>query len=349
MISLHHPLEIQMKRIQQSRFLVFLKIVTILLMPGIFAPLGAADKQQHKKRVAILDFTAENTTKTYANAVRNLFEVELHKTSAFDIVERNQMETILNEQGMQMSGCIDTACAVQIGKMLSAELIVTGSVSKIDGYAITVKFVNVGKGKIEFADSVAARSDRELQQAVATLAGKIAKAEKTSTALHGEGRGFSISLIGGPSRHMGEKSEHLKPTIAYGLLLGYDFLCSSHLNFSGVLHGFYLYHRESSEFPKKMELALSGGHGGIGLGLTLANTLRFQIDLLAGYASSELKSGVDGKKYSSGDMSLMALFETRLYLFKGVYVLGFASYQAVLYSGSPLQEMQYGGGLGYVF
>lgn len=163
-----------MKRIHQDRFAIILEIVTILIISGIFTPIVAVEKQQYKKRVAILDFTAENTTKTYANAARNLFEVSLHNAGTVEILERNQIDSLMNEFKFQMSGCIDTSCAVQIGKMLSVDYMIMGSVNRLgNSYTITIKVVDVKISKIHIADSETALSENEIKNSLSLVAGRI--------------------------------------------------------------------------------------------------------------------------------------------------------------------------------
>ncbi|MDY6968106.1 MAG: CsgG/HfaB family protein [Spirochaetota bacterium] len=141
-------------------------LIHIILAESIYA--------QDKKRIAILDFSNVNTSETYARAVRNIFEVSLYKTDVFQILERDQMEEILKEQGFQMSGCIDTSCAVEIGKILSADLVVMASLNKLGSYTVTVKFVNVREGNLALADSESAETDDAIRDAVKILANRMA-------------------------------------------------------------------------------------------------------------------------------------------------------------------------------
>ena len=43
------------------------------------------------------------------------------------MVERNQMEEILNEQGFQQSGCTSAECAAEVGALLGVQNMVSGS------------------------------------------------------------------------------------------------------------------------------------------------------------------------------------------------------------------------------
>ena len=52
-----------------------------------------------------------------------------------------------------MAGCTDESCAVEIGKIISADIIVIGSVNKIDEYIVSIKCISVTEGKVLLADS----------------------------------------------------------------------------------------------------------------------------------------------------------------------------------------------------
>ena len=47
---------------------------------------------------------------------------EMVNTNAIIMVERNQMEEILNEQGFQQSGCTSAECAAEVGALLGVRI-----------------------------------------------------------------------------------------------------------------------------------------------------------------------------------------------------------------------------------
>ena len=51
---------------------------------------------------------------------------------------------MLKEQGFQQSGCVSSECAVEAGKLLGVDQIVTGSIGKIGSY-YTVSANDYGK------------------------------------------------------------------------------------------------------------------------------------------------------------------------------------------------------------
>ncbi len=68
----------------------------------------------------------------------------------YTVVERSNMESILKEQGFQLSGCTSAECAVEAGKLLGVNKMVTGSVGKLgELYSINIRLFDVGTGRIE--------------------------------------------------------------------------------------------------------------------------------------------------------------------------------------------------------
>lgn len=71
-------------------------------------------------------------------------------TGMIRIMERSQMERILQEQGFQQSGACDgSECAVEIGKLLTVDRILLGSVGRFgNAYSLSVRMVDVQSGEI---------------------------------------------------------------------------------------------------------------------------------------------------------------------------------------------------------
>lgn len=129
-----------------------------------------------KIRVAILDLEGKNIPKSTAGTVSEMITTEMVNIGSFQVVERNQLAGILKEQGLQQTGCTDQSCAVEIGKLLSARKMLTGSVSKIgDTIVINIRMVDVQKGIVELAAMEQASTDSDLPSAVKKIVKKIAK------------------------------------------------------------------------------------------------------------------------------------------------------------------------------
>lgn len=146
------------------------KILLVLMLFSM--PLSA----QNKMRIAIMDFEAKDIPKADALKVSELIRNEIVNSAKFTVIERSQMGLILKEQGLQQSGCVDISCAVELGKVLSANKMLVGSVMKMgEKVIITGRIVDVEKGVAEFSEKeVAADQGAEsLIAAVNNFTGKL--------------------------------------------------------------------------------------------------------------------------------------------------------------------------------
>jgi hypothetical protein len=76
-----------------------------------------------------------------------------------DIVERDRIEEILNEQKLNNSEEFDQKSASQVGKLLGAEMILTGAYFEMFGsFRIDARFIDVETGKILKSEGVDGKS-----------------------------------------------------------------------------------------------------------------------------------------------------------------------------------------------
>jgi TolB-like protein len=119
-------------------------------------------EKERKIKVAVANFIGKNVSDTDATIVSDLFRSQLVKTKKYDVLDRTNMEIILNEQKFQSLGITETNTAVEVGKLLNVEQIIFGVVAKIkDMYYLTINFVDVKSGRIVNSESAAARDLQE--------------------------------------------------------------------------------------------------------------------------------------------------------------------------------------------
>lgn len=146
------------------------KVLTILIMIFFTIPLSA----QEKMRIAIMDFEAKDIPKADALKISELIRNDMINSGSFTVVERAQMDKILNEQGFQQTGCTDISCAVEIGKILSTKKILVGTVMQLgDNIVITGRVVDVEKGTAEFSEKQSAANKNEVFSAVTLFVGNL--------------------------------------------------------------------------------------------------------------------------------------------------------------------------------
>jgi len=130
---------------------------------------------KEKTNLAVAGFEGKNMTSADAAIVSDFLRTDLVKTEVFNVVDRGNMEKILAEAAFQQSGCTTSEYAVQIGKILNVQKVVTGSLSKLVGiYYININITDVETGKIIYADKAECPSPRDLSIAITNMAIKMA-------------------------------------------------------------------------------------------------------------------------------------------------------------------------------
>lgn len=119
-------------------------LIALFLLPII------ASAEAKLPLVAVTALQAKGVPESDASVLTDNIADELLKSGKVRVMERSQMDRILQEQGFQQSGTCDTSeCAVQIGRLLGIERIVVGSVGKLgETYSLSIRMVDVGTGEV---------------------------------------------------------------------------------------------------------------------------------------------------------------------------------------------------------
>ncbi|MDP6821618.1 MAG: CsgG/HfaB family protein [Candidatus Marinimicrobia bacterium] len=108
------------------------------------------DGSQAKPTAAVLDFVGSGITTQEAQVLTQRLGSELVQTDALIMVERNQMNEIMEEQGFQQAGCTSAECAAEIGALLGVQKMISGSFGKIgNSYTIEARMFTVESGETE--------------------------------------------------------------------------------------------------------------------------------------------------------------------------------------------------------
>ena len=101
--------------------------------------------------IAVMDLDPQGgVNKQEAGVLTNRLRSELVRTNKFVVLDRGNMDAILGEMGFQMSGCTSTECAVEMGKLLNVQKMVSGAVGKLGTlYTFDIIFIDIGTGQIE--------------------------------------------------------------------------------------------------------------------------------------------------------------------------------------------------------
>ncbi len=130
-----------------------IKPLSILLAWTIFTatfPVRIFSQEAEKLNVAILNLEGLGISAMEAATLTDRLRSEMVDIGVFMVVERGQMEMILEEQGFQQTGCTSAECAVEVGKLLGVQKMVTGSIGKIGKlFTVDVRMFDVLTGGIE--------------------------------------------------------------------------------------------------------------------------------------------------------------------------------------------------------
>ena len=126
---------------------------------------------QEPLTIGVLDLDANGVEDTEARAISERLRIHLGRTAIFEVIERNQMESIMNEIGFQVSGACDTdECVVQIGQVLGASKMVAGSVSKVGTlYSLQVRIIDIASSRIDHQEFVDVTGGIDIVLTSATL------------------------------------------------------------------------------------------------------------------------------------------------------------------------------------
>jgi len=148
--------------------------VALLALAGL-AQTASADFK--KTKIAVLDFQMQGeqtNSKDMGKIVAEWLITGLVETGRFDVIERRLLEKLLEEQKLGVTGAIDPNSAAQLGKILGVRIIVSGTVTSLEGYTeINARLINVDSASIIAAEKVRASSAERLRDLVNKITDKI--------------------------------------------------------------------------------------------------------------------------------------------------------------------------------
>lgn len=120
--------------------------------------LNKRTKDKNAKRIAIIYFdnsSSEPALDKLKKGLADMLITDLSNINMLTIVERDKIEAILQEQKLNNSKDFDPNTASKIGKLLGAQIILTGGYFEMMGsLRVDARFIDVQTGKILKADGV---------------------------------------------------------------------------------------------------------------------------------------------------------------------------------------------------
>jgi TolB-like protein len=165
----------------------------------VLAATGVPAAQSGRMPIAVADLEATGVRVSDARTLTNQLHTELFRTGIFDILERQEMATVLREQGFQQAGCVSTECIVEMGQLVGVRQIVAGNIGKLGGkYILNVRMVDVSTGRVLATSSESCTCP--LEDLTSTI-------EKVALALSGVERRERITVKFSKNRSI-KKKEH---------------------------------------------------------------------------------------------------------------------------------------------
>ena len=116
-----------------------------------------------KAKIAILEFQGLNEQAKKDNMGKMVTEImttSLVNSRAFNIIEREKLSKVLKEFQLSQTGLVDAASVKEIGKILGADAIVTGSVMMLrERLRMDARIIDVGTGAIVAAENTLGNVD----------------------------------------------------------------------------------------------------------------------------------------------------------------------------------------------
>ncbi len=81
------------------------------------------------KKIAIADFQGQDRS---GSQIATLTQSMLMQSQYFEILERDQLRRVLEEQNLGMAGVVDDATAAQVGKLLGVDALIFGEVTRYE-------------------------------------------------------------------------------------------------------------------------------------------------------------------------------------------------------------------------
>jgi TolB-like protein len=108
--------------------------------------------------VSVSDFTVESENikfKYIGKGISTLVAGELRRTKTIKLLERSQMNKIMEEQKLSLSGMVDEAHQVELGKLMAADFIVFGEIIDMgNSLLISVRMADVTTTEVVWEDSL---------------------------------------------------------------------------------------------------------------------------------------------------------------------------------------------------
>ncbi len=146
----------------------------IFLLPVLFFN-NNLFSEETKENVAVLDIKLINVSEDTGNIVRNKIEYNLFNSKKFNLLERNRIDLIRNELNLHGRETDRSGYAVEAGKLLPADYLITGEIIRKDIVYVNIVLISAVNGDIIYSFSEEYETEDALLKNTGVIANRIKK------------------------------------------------------------------------------------------------------------------------------------------------------------------------------
>jgi TolB-like protein len=202
----------------------------VLAGAGLLADRETAAAQAAKPTVAIMYFNNNVFTKDardydgLTKGVPDFLVSEMSTNPNIRVIERDQVQKLIDEQKLTSGGQVDRETAVKVGKLLGAQHMIFGGfmADPKGNFRIDARSVNVETGAIEYTDRVQDHADN-VMALIGQLAGRLNSGLKlgapTRTGDAGTRLPMRVAVLYGKALDMADRGDKAKAVELFGAVL----------------------------------------------------------------------------------------------------------------------------------
>lgn len=172
-----------------------------------------------KPRMAVMDFEISGMfSESEMRSIIELLSAALFETGEYDVIDVSQRENMLKEIEFSGIGCTEEDCQLEMGKMISAQYIVVGSIGRVGSrYIMTCKMLETESAKTHSTANGKYSSKDDIIDSIENLAAKLAFGKSPNEKDGEEQENFVKDTKGGSKKKVSGKKIAGVALLAAGL------------------------------------------------------------------------------------------------------------------------------------
>jgi len=128
-----------------------------------------------KPYIAVFPFEDRTENANLGGMISEMLITALIQSNRFNVLERTQLDKILEEQALGQSGALDEQTAVEVGQLIGVDAIIVGSVSMLQKQLeLDSRAIDANSGEAHIAASKSVENESKIRNAVNDMAKELA-------------------------------------------------------------------------------------------------------------------------------------------------------------------------------